>query len=100
MGWNTFGDVTVSDVKPAFDRNPHYVTCNEILFIGRLKRNGIILTLIIIFISGTIIRPFPILWNNKNHAKEKRRGIRRILFSIGKVCGLNEFAYQLKEIWG
>lgn len=26
MGWNTFGDVTVSDVKPAFDRNPHYVT--------------------------------------------------------------------------
>lgn len=26
MGWNTFGDVTVSDLKPAFDRNPHYVT--------------------------------------------------------------------------
>ncbi len=26
MGWNTFGDVTVSDIKPAFDRNPHYVT--------------------------------------------------------------------------
>ena len=26
MGWNTFGNVTVSDVKPAFDRNPHYVT--------------------------------------------------------------------------
>ena len=26
MGWNTFGDVTVSDVKPAFDHNPHYVT--------------------------------------------------------------------------
>ena len=26
MGWNTFGDVTVGDVKPAFDRNPHYVT--------------------------------------------------------------------------
>ena len=26
MGWNTFGDVTASDVKPAFDRNPHYVT--------------------------------------------------------------------------
>jgi len=25
MGWNTFGNVTVSDVKPAFDRNPHYV---------------------------------------------------------------------------
>ena len=26
MGWNTFGNVTVSDIKPAFDRNPHYVT--------------------------------------------------------------------------
>ncbi len=26
MGWNTFGNVTLSDVKPAFDRNPHYVT--------------------------------------------------------------------------
>lgn len=26
MGWNTFGNVSVSDVKPAFDRNPHYVT--------------------------------------------------------------------------
>ena len=26
MGWNTFGNVTVSDVKPAFVRNPHYVT--------------------------------------------------------------------------
>lgn len=26
MGWGTFGNVTVSDVKPAFDRNPHYVT--------------------------------------------------------------------------
>jgi hypothetical protein len=26
MGWNAFGNVTVSDVKPAFDRNPHYVT--------------------------------------------------------------------------
>lgn len=25
MGWNTFGNVTLSDVKPAFDRNPHYV---------------------------------------------------------------------------
>ena len=25
MGWNTFGKVSVSDVKPAFDRNPHYV---------------------------------------------------------------------------
>ena len=26
MGWNTFGNVTLNDVKPAFDRNPHYVT--------------------------------------------------------------------------
>lgn len=26
MGWNTFGNVTVNDVKPAFPRNPHYVT--------------------------------------------------------------------------
>lgn len=26
MGWETFGNVTVSDVKPAFTRNPHYVT--------------------------------------------------------------------------
>ena len=26
MGWNTFGNVTVSDLKPAFERNPHYVT--------------------------------------------------------------------------
>ena len=26
MGWNTFGNVTVSDIKPAFDRNPHYLT--------------------------------------------------------------------------
>lgn len=25
MGWNTFGNVTLSDVKPAFGRNPHYV---------------------------------------------------------------------------
>ncbi len=25
MCWNTFGNVSVSDVKPAFDRNPHYV---------------------------------------------------------------------------
>ena len=32
----------------------------QILFIGRLKRNGTILTLIIIFISGTIIRLSPI----------------------------------------
>ena len=26
MGWNTFGNVSLSDVKPAFERNPHYVT--------------------------------------------------------------------------
>jgi len=26
MGWGTFGNVSVSDVKPAFERNPHYVT--------------------------------------------------------------------------
>ena len=26
MGWNTFGNVSVNDLKPAFDRNPHYVT--------------------------------------------------------------------------
>ena len=26
MGWNTFGNVSVSDIKPAFERNPHYVT--------------------------------------------------------------------------
>lgn len=26
MGWNTFGNVGVADLKPAFDRNPHYVT--------------------------------------------------------------------------
>lgn len=25
MGWNTFGNVSLSDVKPVFDRNPHYV---------------------------------------------------------------------------
>lgn len=25
MGWATFGNVTLSDEKPAFDRNPHYV---------------------------------------------------------------------------
>ncbi|MBM6993077.1 MAG: carbohydrate binding domain-containing protein [Prevotella sp.] len=24
MGWNTFGNVSLSDEKPAFDRNPHY----------------------------------------------------------------------------
>ncbi len=26
MGWDVFGNVSVSDVKPAFERNPHYVT--------------------------------------------------------------------------
>ncbi len=26
MGWNTFGNVSLADVKPAFERNPHYVT--------------------------------------------------------------------------
>ena len=26
MGWNVFGNVAVNDIKPAFDRNPHYVT--------------------------------------------------------------------------
>lgn len=26
MGWNTFGNVSLTDVKPAFERNPHYVT--------------------------------------------------------------------------
>ncbi len=26
MGWNTFGNVTVGDANPAFERNPHYVT--------------------------------------------------------------------------
>jgi alpha-L-arabinofuranosidase len=26
MGWNVFGNVSVNDIKPAFDRNPHYVT--------------------------------------------------------------------------
>ncbi len=25
-GWTTFGNVTVSDVKPAYDQNPHYIT--------------------------------------------------------------------------
>lgn len=29
MGWNTFGNVSVSDLKPAFDRNPHYVTLSD-----------------------------------------------------------------------
>ena len=26
MGWSTFGKVSVNDLKPAFERNPHYVT--------------------------------------------------------------------------
>ena len=26
MGWNTFGNVIVNDQKPAFARNPHYIT--------------------------------------------------------------------------
>ena len=26
MGWNVFGNVMVNDFKPAFERNPHYVT--------------------------------------------------------------------------
>lgn len=26
MGWNAFGNVIVNDEKPAFERNPHYVT--------------------------------------------------------------------------
>lgn len=26
MGWNTYGKVALSDVNPAFSRNPHYVT--------------------------------------------------------------------------
>ncbi len=29
MGWNPFGNVQVSDVKPAFDRNPHYVVLGD-----------------------------------------------------------------------
>ncbi len=26
MGWNVFGNVAINDIKPALDRNPHYVT--------------------------------------------------------------------------
>ena len=29
MGWNVFGNVQVSDAKPAFDRNPHYVVLGD-----------------------------------------------------------------------
>ena len=39
MGWNTFGNVTVSDVKPAFDRNPHYVTLESAS--AREKQTGL-----------------------------------------------------------
>lgn len=29
MGWVTYGNVTVNDIKPAFNRNPHYVTLSS-----------------------------------------------------------------------
>ena len=29
MGWNVFGNVQVSDMRPAFDRNPHYVVLGD-----------------------------------------------------------------------
>jgi alpha-L-arabinofuranosidase len=29
MGWNVFGNVQVSDFRPAFDRNPHYVVLGD-----------------------------------------------------------------------
>jgi len=29
MGWNAFGNVQVSNVRPAFDRNPHYVVLGD-----------------------------------------------------------------------
>ena len=29
MGWNAFGNVQVSDQRPAFDRNPHYVVLGD-----------------------------------------------------------------------
>lgn len=38
MGWVPFGNVTVQDSKPCFDRNPHYV---RIVNDGRLLRAGI-----------------------------------------------------------
>lgn len=38
MGWVPFGNVTVQDAKPCFDRNPHYV---RIVNDGRLLRAGI-----------------------------------------------------------
>lgn len=39
MGWETFGDVVLSSVKPAFDRNPHYVVLQRAGH--REKRTGI-----------------------------------------------------------
>ncbi len=30
MGWEVFGNVSVNDVKPAFERNPHYVTLRPV----------------------------------------------------------------------
>ena len=29
MGWNAFGNVQVGEVRPAFDRNPHYVVLGD-----------------------------------------------------------------------
>ena len=39
MGWQTYGKVTLDDAKPAFDRNPHYVTLADPQH--REKRTGI-----------------------------------------------------------
>lgn len=39
MGWNTFGNVTVNDQKPAFARNPHYITLSDAGH--REKRTGL-----------------------------------------------------------
>lgn len=38
MGWNPFGNVTISDTSPCFDRNPHYV---RMVNDGSLKLPGI-----------------------------------------------------------
>ena len=38
VGWTPFGDVTVMDENPAFDRNPHYV---HVVNDGRLLRAGL-----------------------------------------------------------
>ena len=38
VGWVPFGQVTVEDEKPCFDRNPHYI---RIVNDGRLLRAGI-----------------------------------------------------------